>query len=659
MGTWTREYIDGILDLGDALYLKSIQDPGGSCLIEIPPEKIHHSFFFKKDKISFEIDSKRKLVEFINFAAENTAKEALQEVLEKFFKQCASGIVTSNNKHMSVWIQDDAYYLFDPTEHQNDGGKWKGIPGSGFSVLYRSKTIRDLIDNIFMNLTSKLPNTKIEFICCTILRIIKLKTDPPATLEEILPDGGTPSTAEERPVTAVSEMKAVDVHGKPLGAEEKVLDLHEMKLRKYIQESKADDSSVKIKLEELPPDFNGAVFTKKPSWFKDGMDKMDVCKFPIPFKALWEKVTFYTDIIPEKIGIIRASTCQTDPKFSKYLGRQSMGNAISALIMLRFYKSRFWVPKVLNTILKYGDLLYRDAMITIPRTQSLKLSNFQRKTEYEERKFSPIIDDYVVVGKLQSQEYEVLDLLPALEKFLTDNENCVILGPITLAVWVEDGKFFTFDPNERDKEGRAINEHIINGTSPGKACAMWFTSIQDLVDLYMNNVEKSKRSDTFYLSKVQIKDYVDIPDTWYNFKGILPNMWILRGTFSQSDKKYGKQSRNLQSPANCLVVLALKELQPLKEWSDNTVDETIRSYCKQLPKQIPNPQTQNLIIQPQDINTNSVTPAFETDNNIQPQYIKSQAQRDHPKHQPLVKYQHKRRQSRFPKFERSMPQSTL
>ncbi|KAG5900223.1 hypothetical protein JTB14_008105 [Gonioctena quinquepunctata] len=77
----------------------------------------------------------------------------------------------------------------------------------------------------------------------------------------------------------------------------------------------------------------------------------------------------------------------------------------------------------------------------------------------------------------------------------------------------------------------------------------------------------------------------------------------------------------------------------------NDVDEllktnptTIRSYCKQLPKPNPNPQTQNLIIQPQDINTNSVTPAFETDNNIQPQYIKSQAQRDHPKHQPLVKY---------------------
>ncbi|KAG5865597.1 hypothetical protein JTB14_023201 [Gonioctena quinquepunctata] len=34
--------------------------------------------------------------------------------------------------------------------------------------------------------------------------------------------------------------------------------------------------------------------------------------------------------------------------------------------------------------------------------------------------------------------------------------------------------------------------------------------------------------------------------------------------------------------------------------------------------QISNPQTQNPIIQPQEIDTNTVTPALETDNNIQP-----------------------------------------
>lgn len=54
---------------------------------------------------------------------------------------------------------------------------------------------------------------------------------------------------------------------------------------------------------------------------------------------------------------------------------------------------------------------------------------------------------------------------------------------------------------------------------PGAACVVWFSSLKDLVDLYMYNVDKSKKQDTFYLSKVEIKDYVDIPESWYNFKG--------------------------------------------------------------------------------------------------------------------------------------------
>lgn len=126
-----------------------------------------------------------------------------------------------------------------------------------------------------------------------------------------------------------------------------------------------------------------------------------------------------------------------------------MGNAISALIMLRLYKSADWVPKIINTVLRNGDLLYRNAMVSIPRTQSLKLSDFQRKTEYEGKFFLPVIEEYSQVGKLQSQDYDVLDLLPALENFLTDNICCVIVGPVTLAVWIEDEHFYMFDPNER------------------------------------------------------------------------------------------------------------------------------------------------------------------------------------------------------------------
>lgn len=126
-----------------------------------------------------------------------------------------------------------------------------------------------------------------------------------------------------------------------------------------------------------------------------------------------------------------------------------MGNAISALIMLRLYNSIDWVPSIVNKILNNGDRLYRDAMVSIPRSQSLKLSNFQRKTEYEGNLFSPVIEDYSLVGRLQSQDFDVLDLYTALDNFLSDNVCCVIVGPLTVAIWIETGKLFMFDPNER------------------------------------------------------------------------------------------------------------------------------------------------------------------------------------------------------------------
>lgn len=78
----------------------------------------------------------------------------------------------------------------------------------------------------------------------------------------------------------------------------------------------------------------------------------------------------------------------------------------------------------------------------------------------------------------------------------------------------------------RDKDGKLVKQTLALDcdmipiqSSPGTACVLWFTDLKDLVDLYMNNIEKSKKKDTFYLSKIKIEDYVDIPENWYNFIG--------------------------------------------------------------------------------------------------------------------------------------------
>lgn len=65
-----------------------------------------------------------------------------------------------------------------------------------------------------------------------------------------------------------------------------------------------------------------------------------------------------------------------------------------------------------------------------------------------------------------------------------------------------------------------IGSQEVNLQTPGGvACVVWCQKLKDLVSLYVNNTEKAQRDQRFYISKVIIKDYVDISDDWYNFKG--------------------------------------------------------------------------------------------------------------------------------------------
>nr|CAI5839704.1 unnamed protein product [Callosobruchus analis] len=564
MNLWTRYYLDQILDLGDNLYVKTITQPSENCLVEVPPEKVFNSFFLRNQKITIVIDEQSRIIDKVSAIAEDKVKEVFDGALNRFFKQFPSGIFSMLGKYVAIWAQDDAWYLFDPTEHDDVGDPWRGIPGWGVSALYRCKTMEDLVNCLYKNVNTKVPHTRFEIFGCVVQRIVNLDLIPPETFEDIAP-------LEEAAIT-LEDMEDTK--------EEVLIDVMQERLEEYVEEGNAEVDSLVIKVQEISP-FAPVAFEEdeRPSWVgDDSIVKVDVCKFPVPHKVQPERLTYYLELEPGKIGILRASTSQTDPKLSKYLGRQSMGNAISALIMLRFHKSRVWIPKILNSVLRYGDLLYRDAMITIPRTQSLKLSNFQKKTEYEGKNFMPLIEDYVVVGRLQSQDFEVFDLGPALETFLADHECCVIIGPLTLAVWFEDGKYYMFDPNDRDKNGRTIVKSQYMGSVlvpmdyiPGVACVTWFKNLKDLVALYMSNVEKAFKSDPFYLSKVEITDYIEVPDAWYSFKGLVPGKWILRGTRSQSNKKYSKRSRSFQSPANCLLAITLQYLTPMKDWSSETV----------------------------------------------------------------------------------------
>lgn len=285
-------------------------------------------------------------------------------------------------------------------------------------------------------------------------------------------------------------------------------------------------------------------------------------------------------MIRNESEILQASTCQTDPNFSKYNGRQTIANAISALTMLRLYPSNIWVKRTLDTILRYGDIYFHDMMASKEKDKPVLLKNFEMKLYMEPREFQPVFEEYAAVGQLNAQESSVLDLLPALENILIDHETCIIFGPLIVAVWIENNWFYMFDPNERDGEGKVIqrtlnvgSDTVIVDKSKGFACVTRFKKLKDLVNLYMNNLEKDKRDYLFHITKVQIQDYVELPENWNNFKGCEPECWILRGTFDQNDYRFEEEHRNYQGPAISLMANAFLQLKPIKEWNVNTVDE--------------------------------------------------------------------------------------
>lgn len=226
------------------------------------------------------------------------------------------------------------------------------------------------------------------------------------------------------------------------------------------------------------------------------------------------------------MGILRATVHQSDPKYSKYAGQQSVGVAVMALTMLRIYKTKTWIPKILDNILSAGTLLYREIVKSIGSNEVVELSHIPEKIELDKKQFTPDIEEFSVIGKLRSQSDDVLDLLPALEEFFKKNDTCIICGPNILAVWQEDGNYYMFDPNERDKKGLQIvkkmrvgsEERVIDYT-PGVACITWYKKLKDLAEIYINNLERSRRNEQFWLSRVQINDFIGLPDPWYNFTG--------------------------------------------------------------------------------------------------------------------------------------------
>lgn len=291
-------------------------------------------------------------------------------------------------------------------------------------------------------------------------------------------------------------------------------------------------------------------------------------------------VTYFKELDFDKLGILRASTHQCDPSFTRYMGKQSIANATSAICMLRQLKSRYWTQNTVNQILKVAEQIHHDTKKPLEYGETITPVKLCKKVCIGDSCYTPVAEDYTIIGQLQSNQPELLDLLPALQEAFRLSDGFILTGPITLAVWQEDGVYYMYDPNERDLKGAAIIKEIQRGSetiflewTPGYACVIWFKYLEDLVSLYINNVPRLERRSGFILSKIEVEDYVEPPEDWYNFSALNKSKWILRATMAQSNVRFSKESRNTQCTANAVMAIIFANIYPMNKWTADTMDK--------------------------------------------------------------------------------------
>ncbi|KAF5281689.1 hypothetical protein FQA39_LY17710 [Lamprigera yunnana] len=574
MKNWCSYTVDTVLYIGNDLYMNSVHHLNDRTRTNLLLCEVYPSFYFGDTKVTFTLKGNP----YCGTVFESIDCPVLCDVMVNFFNEHQSGIFTACKKHVAVWSAQKVYYLFDPTDHDRKGYPWLGLRGKGFAAVMRFQNVQDLV-NVIQEHFGPRENPGFVITPCSIIRLIKIKMFPPDKCIKIHCPLETPQYVPEPP-RKCPRLEVVE--------EEKEEECVSLVIDENFEEN-ADETNDLEANDEYSPEVG--TLTMSPSDYeRKGLPVPEVIqrttisdsKIPIE-RPRPESVTYFTPLVDYKMGIIRAATHQYDLASTPHRGKQAAANVVSALAMLRVYKSKEWFGKIVTNILKYGDKIYEASINGNEPNEPLKLREICKQINYYKGKvFMPEIDEYASIGRLQSTKEDVLDLAPALQEFFRCNQTGVITTPLMVAVWFEDDYFYMFDGNERDEKGlvitkspRTSSRRESHGRVYGYACVTWYSDVQLLVDTYMKNLDPMERKAVFILAKVVLHNFEPISKTWNNFEGIACGKWILQGTFNQNDRRFDTETRNTQCTAAAAIMLSMAFLKPLESWNNSDVDEVL------------------------------------------------------------------------------------
>ncbi|CAO1430984.1 unnamed protein product, partial [Diamesa serratosioi] len=253
--------------------------------------------------------------------------------------------------------------------------------------------------------------------------------------------------------------------------------------------------------------------------------------------------------------------------------RKSSFISSAAIVMLRMCKSSMWKTKTLDEIFKIGNQIYEDyadEKKETPITETFPIVNYARHA-FE------LIAENVIFGKITSRQSDVMTLDDGLKVFFKSFDCGIIQGPDKVAVWRENELYFLFDPNQCRGLSRASSKKISyeDDVVILNSCLSWFQNLSDLVNLYVENLDKTCRQGVFKICKLEVLKHVKKAENWYNFKGIGKNKWILNGTISESSEEFSVRNRNHQS--TCMSAVAIGKTCELgvQSWTCEIVDEIL------------------------------------------------------------------------------------
>lgn len=106
MKHWHRNFLNGLLDIGNNLYIESLRHLPSNVKPNIKVEQVHKSFFFGRTKITMILSDNV----FIGKVFKDYENEFyLRNVLKKFFKKFYSGVLIIQKKYRSVWKQGKGF----------------------------------------------------------------------------------------------------------------------------------------------------------------------------------------------------------------------------------------------------------------------------------------------------------------------------------------------------------------------------------------------------------------------------------------------------------------------------------------------------------------------------------------------------------------------